>query len=119
METMLKIRDICKEHHSCYDNCPFHVDNECVLMIPPSNWSDEQLYLISKALKGDEDERAVKSIEKETRGKLVSTVSTSQMKNTMQITQLLLALYLGVAAQNVSVTSHRQILIQRLLVGVR
>lgn len=53
MKTILKIRNICKEHHSCYDNCPFHVDNECVLSIPPANWSDENLYLISKALKGE------------------------------------------------------------------
>lgn len=50
METILKIRDICKEHHSCYDNCPFHVDNECVLSIPPANWSDGDLYLIGKAV---------------------------------------------------------------------
>lgn len=55
METILRMRDICKEHHSCYDNCPFHVDNECVLGIPPANWSDEDLYLISKALKGDKE----------------------------------------------------------------
>ena len=56
MKTILKIRDICKEHHSCYDNCPFHVDNECVIGIPPANWSTKDLYLIAKVLKGDEDE---------------------------------------------------------------
>lgn len=50
METILKIRDICKKYSSCYDDCPFYVDNECVLSIPPANWSDENLYLISKAV---------------------------------------------------------------------
>ena len=55
MKTILKLRDICKEHHSCYDSCPFHVDNECILTIPPANWSDENLYLISKALKGEKE----------------------------------------------------------------
>lgn len=53
METIMKMRDICKAHSSCYDNCPFHWDNECVLTIPPANWSDENLYLISKALKDE------------------------------------------------------------------
>lgn len=53
METILRIRDICKEYHSCYDNCPFHIDDDCIIAMPPSNWSDEQLYLISKALKGE------------------------------------------------------------------
>ena len=53
METILKMREICKAHHSCYDDCPFHVDHECILGIPPANWSDENLYLIDKALKGE------------------------------------------------------------------
>jgi hypothetical protein len=53
METILKMRDICKKYRSCYDGCPFHVENECVLTIPPANWSDENLYLISKALKDE------------------------------------------------------------------
>lgn len=50
METILKIREICKAYDKCYDGCLFHVDHECVLGIPPANWSDEDLYLIGKAV---------------------------------------------------------------------
>ena len=53
MKDILRIREICKAHRSCYDDCPFHVDNECVLTMPPANWSVKNLYLIDKALKGE------------------------------------------------------------------
>lgn len=50
MNDILRMREICKEHKSCHDGCPFYTGNECVLSIPPSSWSDEQLYQIDKVL---------------------------------------------------------------------
>lgn len=49
MNDILRIREICKAHKSCYE-CPFHIDDECLICIPPSNLDDEQLYQIGKVL---------------------------------------------------------------------
>lgn len=55
MNDILRIREICKAHKSCYE-CPFHIDDECLICIPPSNLDDEQLCQIEKALGYNEAE---------------------------------------------------------------
>lgn len=49
MNDILRMREICKAHKSCYE-CPFHIDDECLICIPPANLDDEQLYQIEKIL---------------------------------------------------------------------
>ena len=66
METILKMRDICKAHTKCFDGCPLYADGECLVCIPPANLSDEQLYLIDKALKEDEECQLVRSVKEMT-----------------------------------------------------
>ena len=49
MNDILRIREICKAHKSCYE-CPLHIGDECLICIPPSNLDNEQLYQIEKVL---------------------------------------------------------------------
>ncbi len=56
MNDILRIREICKSHKSCYE-CPFHIDGECLICIPPANLDDEQLCQIEKVLGHKEDNK--------------------------------------------------------------